>query len=122
MTFQEFLEEIQNLNLQIDFDEDPIVISEEWISGGKSGGSCWGTKAEARESDPEPTLTKLDAILEHFCPSISYLKYRNLESNLLYLDHRSQQEYYGNSYEYTSKNINLQKLFMYLEDNNLLRN
>ncbi len=121
MTFEDFLSGLQALELNIDFEEDPLVISEEWISGGMSGGNCWGRKAEARESDPEPTLTKLDAVLEHFCPNITYLKYRFLESNLVYLDHRTQREYYGNSYTYTSKNVNLKELYTYLQDNSLLK-
>ena len=51
-----------------------------WKTGGTSGGSCWDNSEHTHyysdPGNPEPNWSELDTILEHFCPSIPYIKYK----------------------------------------------
>lgn len=72
-----------------------------WITGGRAGGSCWGSNAdEAVEAEPEPDDIFLDELLMAFCPDLTFLEYRKLMRSEIYRNESfERREYYGN---YTS--------------------
>lgn len=90
-------------------------ISETWTTGGITGGNCWGGSADLPvRSDPEPEFTDMDRILEALCPTISFLQYKKLVQELVSYNSKTNYEYYGNYYEYSTKTINLKQLEEYL--------
>jgi len=91
------------------------VIRQQWSMGGQSGGSCWDDGTEDRHygvaGEPEPDLADLDTILEHVCPNITYLQYKQLTKGLIeYTDYR-ENEYYGNYTCYGVKVVKLRNLY-----------
>lgn len=73
----------------------------EWVTGGQTGGNCWGDSADqAVGSDPEPELELLDQFLEEICPTLTLRQYRELVSAVVTRDSYTDYEYYGN---YTTK-------------------
>jgi len=57
---------------------DPFI-ELDWVTGGITGGSCWGGEADQPiESEKEPDFSELDLILEEFAPNITYLQYKKL--------------------------------------------
>lgn len=137
MTFDEFLEKIDSLG--IDFESvtrkksywdkskrepcDPFI-NLEWETGGYSGGSCYSdSNPQPYVSDNrEPEFEALDKILEAICPEISFLKYKNLASEVITYSDRTQGEYYGNSINYDIKTLHLKKLYESLDGRGLLSN
>lgn len=92
-----------------------------WVVGGKTGGSCYGDEPDMRVSaEPEPPFQELDEILLKTSPSISFLVYQSMCRDLIEVINSEDGDYYGNSYSYVTKRVNLKKLFTYLQDRNLL--
>ena len=84
----------------------------EWSTGGMQGGNCWNDD-EARpyaSSESEPEFKDLDDVLTAVCPDIKFLQYKTI-SSLIKHDSRTEQEYYGNCTDYSSKSINLDELY-----------
>ena len=87
----------------------------EWETGGYIGGSCWDN------SNPQPyttgnqpeELTSLDTILERFVPTITFLQYRQI-APLIKTDSRTENEYYGNSTDYSYKELDLKDLYDFM--------
>lgn len=101
--------------------EDDISVS--WITGGKSGGSCWGTSNEdyydvAPEQPKE--LEELDKILEVFCPRITYLKFKKLTRIIEKKEWQDIPDYYGNYYASAGLSLNLQALYDFLVEEELI--
>jgi hypothetical protein len=87
-----------------------------WTSGGVGGGSCWDDSDHYPiAGEPEPEFTDLDVVLEHVCPQITLLQYRQLLSGakpeLVQYEDWSKCEYYGNSTDYRAKMVSLRRLF-----------
>lgn len=119
ITFEEFLEKIkaENINvtdtLYLSYKKEvkgPLIYIE-WITGGMSGGSCWGDEASPIETESEPKFEALDKILTIVCPNISYLGYRKVESSLIQKGTSYESGYYGNNREYDNKYIILKDLY-----------
>ena len=90
----------------------PILVSEQWVSGGKRGGNCWGDSADELviADDPPTEFAVLDELLELVCPNITYLQYRKLQKHIHRVEY-TEYEYYGN---YTAQS------FMYILHSDLL--
>jgi hypothetical protein len=102
--------------------EEIEAIKCEWVSGGTSGGSCWGGVAEQRGSDPEADFDSLDEILEELFPNITYLKYKKIEKLIRTYDYNIP-EYYGNCTTYTVNYIKVEELYnFFVESRNEERN
>lgn len=105
-------------------DEKPTeddYLYEEWITGGQSGGSCWGDDADRPvEPEPEPEFADLDAILETICPNITFLQYKRIIASVVSRGGRSAREYYGNYTDYGVKTVRLGALCEELRENGLL--
>ncbi len=91
-----------------------------WEVGGTTGGSCWGGTPEPYvSSSPEPPWTHLDDILEHFCPNITFLQFRQLERHVELTDD-GYTDFYGNSTKYAMKVLPLESLYEFLNEKGLL--
>jgi len=89
-------------------------IEQEWVSGGITGGNCWGGEPDSPVSpdDAPTTWPALDAILERWWPDISYLQFRKYIQPLFKSDSYSAGgDYYGNYYNYSVNIIYLNELF-----------
>lgn len=96
--------------------EDYLYI--EWMSGGVTGGDCWGGTADSYVTgEPEPEFTEFDGIIELVAPDITFLKYKQLiKKNIIKQDSYSVDEYYGNSTNYSYKYIKLSDYYEALKD------
>lgn len=99
--------------------EKEPYISYSWVTGGVTGGSCWGGTHSPRGADPEPEFIVLDDLLEKICPSITYLQYKKIVQ-LMEVSEDYESEYYGNSTCYTIKKLYLIDLIEKLDEMGLL--
>lgn len=92
-----------------------------WISGGVSGGSCWGNdELYSRGSDPETELDSFNDFLTEYFPNITFLQYKKFNKHIKTSD-RTVNEYYGNSTEYTRKYINFNDVWDVLVELKLIK-
>lgn len=113
-TFEEFKNAVKTI-------VGTTEISKEWLIGGVAGGSCWDDGSEdrhyPRKPDEEPEDESLDLILEVLCPKISFLQYKKLTKENLFIEtEKYYNEYYGNYSEYKIKTLNLEVLFETLKN------
>lgn len=113
-TFEDFKDAVKSIVGTTD-------ISKEWLIGGIGGGSCWDDGSSnphyARQADEEPEDESLDLILEVLCPKISFLQYKKLTKENLFIEtEKYYNEYYGNHSEYRIKTLNLEVLFNTLKE------
>lgn len=89
-----------------------------WVSGGRSGGSCWD-EGEPNyypvDTEKEEDLEALDIILREICPNLSFLDYKTIIPLIEY-DSFTQNEYYGNFTTYSYKYLNLKSLYNKLKE------
>lgn len=99
-------------------------ISIKWETGGRSGGSCWDNDEEDHHYDtpgePEPEFEEFDEILNTLCPDISFMKYKKLCSVLIENNDNIEYEYYGNYTHYAFKHVDLDNLYEYLNNEELI--
>jgi hypothetical protein len=92
----------------------------EWTTGGRTGGSCWDEGEPTYygvSTEEEPDDEDLDNILQVVIPDLTYLEYRKLNRADIYeRGERTQNEYYGNYYEYSWRQLNLKNLYKALVD------
>lgn len=86
-------------------------IIQKHISGGATGGNCWGDEAKyfSNDRNAEPFIP-LDNILKSTAPDISYLKYKEIE-NLIVEGEDCDREYYGNYTNYDIYSLDIEKLY-----------
>ena len=146
MTFKDFKTEIEELakdskfydqydaNAYVDqesryrrWGDDRTIVTEPrllvvWETGGVSGGSCWeSSNPRSYTNDTkEPELEILDEIINKFIPSLSYIQFKKLYSELINRSEFTDMEYYGNQTDYDVKYIRLVKLFNYMKEQNYL--
>ena len=104
-----------------DYEIKKGVMIQEWITGGERGNSCWGSNPEHFTCESVPTeFVALDDLLIVTAPTISLLSYRKMARELIKSYDRREREYYGNYTDYSSKTIDLEELYTWLEYRNLL--
>ena len=86
-----------------------------WVTGGTTGGSCWGGELYNRSSEPAQDLTSLDTILEYANPTITFLQYKKLIREIVQTRQETDWEYYGNNSEYTYLICKVEDLYNYLK-------
>jgi hypothetical protein len=100
------------------------AVLEEWCSGGVSGGSCWDDGKDdphyPMEGQPEPEFTSIDGLISFLCPDISFMNYKKIMAKVVKTESYSQNEYYGNSTNYTYKYAILKDLFDILNNMKLI--
>ena len=86
-----------------------------WITGGMTGGNCWGDSAEhSVSSESEPTLELLDQFLDEVCPDLTARQYRRLLAEVPYRDSYTDYEYYGNYTTRGKKVVSFKELYKWL--------
>lgn len=119
--YRNFLLLVAEINGSNSIDKVSEILSVSWRTGGMCGGSCWGDKADrAVTADDPEELTDLDKILEKVAPTISFLKYKNLYSDIVHSDDYTENEYYGNYYNYTVRYVLLSELYLALKDRGMI--
>ena len=90
----------------------PLYYQVEWVTGGLTGGNCWGDNADQSvSSDPEPELELLDQFLEVICPALTLRQYRELTATVVNRDSYTDYEYYGNYTTKGTKTISYRDLY-----------
>ena len=90
------------------------VLTEKYYVGGYTGGNCWDdTEPYYDPSDSTPKFGVLDELLLEVAPSISLLKYKEIEK-LVEEGSYTDREYYGNTSDYVTFSIDLDKLYAIL--------
>ena len=97
----------------VDHIKEPVVYMR-WVSGGVSGGNCWGDKPSPRTPDKKPQFKALDLVLKELKPNITFLEFREIEG-LIQSSDDYENEYYGNRYDYTMEYVILSELEKALE-------
>lgn len=137
MNFNQFIEKIMdNDNIYLRHDSyydrnsyswlhehkkpDRYYIQVDWITGGMTGGSCWGGDLYPVDPDPPEELVDLDKILTLVCPNISFLQYKALCSELVKTESYTNSEYYGNYYNKVQKILFIDDLYSYLTKHKML--
>jgi hypothetical protein len=92
-----------------------------WHVGGSSGAGYWGDEDlhSYVTGEPEPEWADLTKVLEHFCPSITFLKYKKLMT-ITKSDSWSRNDYYGNETNYSYRYVFVENLFRFLNDDGLI--
>lgn len=120
---REGLEQVVKLErLKPDLDNHFLYVK--WCSGGVGGGGWQEGDCNyyATSGEPEPEFKDLDAILTAICPNITYLQYKHLMATVKIIrDDWSENEYYGNSSNYTYKAILLRDLLNTFVEMKLLK-
>jgi hypothetical protein len=90
---------------------------EKYYVGGYTGGNCWDdtTPTYQYSDDSTPEFGVLDEFLLEVAPHISFLKYKEIEK-LVEEDSYTEREYYGNSSDYVTFSIDLDKLYDSLKE------
>lgn len=113
--YQEFLSKIEGVITN-------ELVSERWCTGGLTGKNYSGEGESVPVTpDEQPELQQLDAILEIVCPTISFLAYKKLCSNVIATaDCPTSSDYCGNHYNYKVKYFTTHTLYAYLKDSGLM--
>ncbi len=99
----------------------PSVLKTTWVTGGLTGGSCYGDSADQPvDPEEEPEFEELDKVLEAICPNITFLQYKKLVASVVSRDREDRDYcYYGNYYDKTTKSVDLNTLEQYLKEKGL---
>ena len=96
----------------------PVFVSPMWLTGGATGGNCWGGVAkEIEEPEEEETFESLNIFLNSLSPNLKPETYEKILNNVKYVQ-ISEGEYYGNYTEKTFKYIKHEDIINYLENEN----
>lgn len=120
-SYRSFLEKIAEISGSENISSVSECMSVQWRTGGMCGGNCWGDEADSPVSADDPEeLTELDKILEKVAPDISFLKYKNLCSQIVRSHDYTENEYYGNYYEYSVRYVLLSELYQALKERGMI--
>ena len=99
---------------------DTQTIEVSWITGGLTGGNCYGDMADRSvEADVEPEFEELDRLLEALCPTITYFQYKRLARDVIERGTERDRHYFANYYEKAFKRAKLDVLENYIRNNKL---
>jgi hypothetical protein len=96
------------------------LLMKEWVTGGRTGSSCYGRSDEAVEARSEPNFDDLDTLIEAICPDIKFMQYKKILPLITEKDRSDGGDYYGNYYHYTIHIIRLGNLYEKLVELGLL--
>lgn len=88
--------------------------SEEWATGGRTGGNPWSDETSPLQADEPNELVVLDEFLENYFPSITILQYKRL-SRLIKFQNWNDDQYYGNNANYKCAYITFEDIASCLE-------
>ena len=91
-----------------------------WTTGGMTGGNCWNDPEPYPyySEEREPKDIALEKIIKEFLPDIFGLQvFKLLNNNNLYTyDSYRENEYYGNSTDYSTRTLDLYLLYVLLNE------
>lgn len=107
MTYEEFIEAYEHRRPH-----------REWCTGGMSGGSCWGDEPHEIDGDDEPSdMVIIKEFIRMFDSTVT-----DTELDVIHYEGRitverdwTDWEYYGNYYHMSSKTIDLEKAWPYVQ-------
>ena len=139
LTFEEFLEKAKSIrgvyvnpNYKARYEgyrkkvvrEGRPAVSVKWCTGGISGGSCWSTDEDhhyATTGEEEPDFNDFENLILHFYPNITFVEFRNIRG-LIKQNDWTEDEYYGNSTNYSERYVYLEDVYNWLIDKGYLTN
>lgn len=95
------------------------VSGEDWCTGG-TWADCWGNNGNVGPDDVPEGMSVLDKLLEEVVPNISFLQYKRIMSECVYIHDFSEDDYYGGTTYHKQYKLNVASLYAYLVDNNLI--
>lgn len=102
---------IYNQPYKIPTNINGLVLYQRYITGGYSGGDCWGGEASSFTTDDSISeFTILDDVLEILKPDIKLLEYKEIKKHIKSSEYTNFQ-YYGNSDHYQIRYLELDKLY-----------
>lgn len=98
------------------------TIDADWVTGGQTGASCYGSDdIYALDGETPRELDEFDKIIEIVAPEIPFIKYKNLCHEVLHTHtYCDSSDYYGNYYNHATKYVTMPELYQALKDRNLL--
>jgi hypothetical protein len=87
-----------------------LVLYQRYVTGGYSGGNCWGDESRRFTNDEIPEFTILEDVLEVLKPDIKLSEYREIKKHIKTTGYSADQ-YYGNSDNYEIKYLELDELY-----------
>lgn len=102
---------------------DKMELSWRWTTEGQEGGSPWGGEHRPiRNIESEPETEELYKLLEMVAPDISFIQFKRLESTVVTTSRWTSSDYYGNWWAGPEKKVNLNRLYDFLSERELLSN
>ena len=95
-----------------------ILKSNEWNMGG-TWGNCWGDKGSVEADEPED-FYQLDNYLKELCPTINFLKYKEIIKKHVKLMTRNNRDYYGGCCIYGWYECNMEDIYEDLKKDGLI--
>lgn len=126
MTREEFQDEMEkgmvSTGYQKESDGPFEKFTVRWVTGCATGGNCWDESESSYDNSynqPEPEFEILDDKLSIIAPSLTFMQYKKLMTNVVYSE-KTDYEYYGNFTEYTTKQIILDDIWNFLVECDLV--
>ena len=94
-------------------DEHGKYKGDSWCTGG-TWQDCWGGGGNVGADSPPDGMSVLDELLEKISPNITFLQYRNLQSQCVYTEEYSDGDYYGGTTYHNQYVLDVKKLYEYL--------
>lgn len=98
---------------------DGYLISDSWSMGG-DWANCWGNEGTI-SPEPQPDFVQLENLLEKICPNITFLQYKRLNQECVEVVEKGYPDYYGGCEHRAWYKCDLNKLYNYLKQNNLIK-
>tara|TARA_R110000851_G_scaffold47424_1_gene115138 strand:- start:79430 stop:80275 length:846 start_codon:yes stop_codon:yes gene_type:complete len=103
----------------ITLNEGGEVQGESWCTGG-TWNDCWENTGNV-PSDPSPEgMSVLDDLLETICPSVSFLQYKRIMNDCVYVEDFSDGDYYGGTTYHNKYVLRMGALYNYLVEAKLI--
>jgi len=99
--------------------EDGEFQGDSWCTGG-TWNDCWeNTGTVPSDSTPEG-MSVLDDLLEEICPTISFLQYKKIMNECVYVEDFSDGDYYGGTTYHNKYMLRVSALYNYLVEGKLI--
>lgn len=99
---------------------DWTLKSARWSLGGRSN-DCWGGSYSIDPDTPPESFNLFDDLLTEICPNVSFLIYKKLYNNTVNVESYRDYDYYGGSESYNWYSCDLQELYRYMKDMDLIQ-
>lgn len=105
--------------LNIKLNSDGEIKGDSWCNGG-SWADCWGNCGSVGSDEKPEGMDELDKILENICPNITFLQYKGIMRECVYIDDFTDGDYYGGVTHHNRYVLKFGSLYEYLIDSKLI--